>query len=349
MAVASRLSTLWLAWLVTIITPAQTVQTVLGNWDGIWNIEIARTGYTALDPRVPFARLAFMPILPISTGLISRVTGLGLYAVGITITTLTGTAGIVLLYRYIEHERGRETATWSMLLLVFAPAGFALGMFYTEGPVLLFVALTFIFLRDRRFELAGLAAMAGSLTRSNGFLLVVPCAVFAVQELRRGGSRRALLAPLLAPVGFIAWIGYCWYRTGDAMGYFRVEEQGWGSKIDGGWATLQTVWDFLRFDIDNPHAMIWVPTLLILGIGGLVLCVRQRLPLHWTAYAAAMLLVPLVNARQTSEGRFLLPAFPLFVAWASVLRPSARAVVLGASAMMMGGIFMAVSVSGVSP
>jgi hypothetical protein len=58
------------------------------------------------------------------------------------------------------------------------------------------------------------------------------------------------------------------------------------------------------------------------------------------ALAATLVAVTAFNARQASGARFILPAFPLFVAWARAIPRRVSGAVIGASAAAMGALFL---------
>jgi hypothetical protein len=215
---------------------------------------------------------------------------------------------------------------------------------YTEGPVLLAVALVFVCLRDRRWELAGVAALVAGLMRPNGFVLVVPCLVAAWMAWRSDPERslRPFVAPVLAPLGFVAWLGYAWARTGEPLGYFEVQREGWGAGIDFGLETLQSFGDVLTFQWDDANVVVSVLS-IALGAIGVGLAFRRRLDPAWSWYALALLVLTIVNERQASAGRFLLPAFPIFVAWTLTIRERWRSPIAAMSACVMGGLWFLAS------
>jgi hypothetical protein len=77
--------------------------------------------------------------------------------------------------------------------------------------------------------------------------------------------------------------------------------------------------------------------------------VRKGLGAVWTSYAAAVLLLTVLNERQSSGGRFLLLAFPLFVAFALTIPKRAVPLVAAMSAVVMGGLCFAALAGDVTP
>ncbi|MFM8857553.1 MAG: hypothetical protein ACKOI2_10205 [Actinomycetota bacterium] len=346
----ARLATLVVAWVAMAARPEQGITEILTDWDGNWN-EIA-----AADLYAPFASdgpdsilrwrtLAFFPILPLLTRGLHEISGIGIHVLGPLVSMVIGAAAFAVLGRYLFERVGRTTAIVAMGLMLFSPNGFVLSMFYTEGLMILFTVLTLKDLDEKRWVRAGIFAALGGLTRPSGFVLVVPCVVAAVQHIRSGSKdslRRwtALGAPLVAPVGFVFWIVYVAVRTGVTTGYFRIQSEAWGARVDFGRTFLTEIWNTLtdiRFDLD---VRVSVLAVLVIGIGGLILGYRQNMPATWLALAATLVVVTAVNARQASGARFMLPAFPLFVAWARAIPRQVSGAVIGVSAAAMGALFL---------
>ena len=344
---AARLATLVVAWLATRVTPGLGVTEMLTEWDGNWNEMVADHWYQRVPLSEQFRHewltLAFFPVLPAVTGALHLVTGVGVHVLGPLVSMAFGAAGFAVLARFLARRFGAEIAVASCALMVAAPPAFVFSMFYTEGPMVLWAALTFDALDRRQWARAGLWALLGGLTRPNGFLLVVPCLVAAIGEWRASGTRRvnrAFLAPLLAPVGFLGWLAVAWVATGEPAGYFAIQSDGWGARVDGGVETVRTIADHLTGVDLGLDARSNVFFIVVLGLGGVVLAVRQRMDPVLVSWAAALTLLTAMSERQASGGRFLLPAFPLFVAWTRAIPTWARTAVTVGSAMVMAALFV---------
>jgi hypothetical protein len=343
--VATRLVTFVIAWFATRIDPSKSMGDVLTFWDGGWYKYIAVNGYGELPiggiVSHPFMTLAFFPITPLSARWLDALTGSGPAVAGVAISMVAGLAGAILLWRLVERRYGDDVATASLLLVLLSPHGFVLSMFYSESIALLLVVVTFWMLDQRRWELAGLAALAAGLARPNGFLLVVPCLVAAIIAIRAQRSWRPLVAPMLAPIGFIGWVAYVGFRTGEPLGYFEVQRVGWDAEIDGGWESTVGIWHLVSLQWETPDQVGNALFLVLLGGLGLWCCFRARLDPVWIAYSVALAVLTFANARQASSARFLLTGFSLFVGMAIVAGNRWRGTVIAASAALSGALFVA--------
>jgi hypothetical protein len=350
--VGTRIATVFVAWLVYRNQIGARFIDLVTTWDAGWNVLVAEHGYTAqpLGPVVghPLQSLAFFPVLPMSARAVHTVTGLSVPVAGLVVSIACGLAGTVALWRLVQRRFDGDTASDAVLLMLVAPFAFVFSLFYTEGPALLAVALCFLALDRRRWAWAGLAALAGGLIRPNGFLLLVPCLVAAGLAVRDRREWKALWAPALAPLGFVAWLAYAWHRTGEVTGYFTMQREGWGASIDLGRETLRSVFDLFTLHWTDPDRVLNAAALLV-AVVGLALAWRRRLDPVWIAYAAAVVVLTFVNHRQASGGRFLLLAFPLFVAFALSIPKRVLPLVVAMSAVAMGGLFYAALLYEVTP
>ena len=350
----SRAAAMVVVWMC--VRPGVRPGNLFASWDGGWYTDLALHGYGPRPVGGPIfhslQHLAFLPGAPYLARAVSEVTPLGVIEAGVVVSILCTCAAGVLLWRLLEPRFGADTASIALALLVFSPHAFVLSMFYTDAPMLLSVVLTFHWLHRRQWAAAGAAAFIGGLIRPNAFVLVIPCVIEAVQARRRGEAAgwRPFVAAVVAPLGFVAWLVYSARRTGSLLGYFDMQDAGWGSRIDGGGSTLEALGRLVTgSSLDATEAVSSI-VFIVLGLGGLVLAWRARVPLSWFAYAAATVLLVFVNARQTSGPRFLITAFPLFVGWASVLPSRVRPALVGASAVVMAGLgFLAYTTNTYTP
>lgn len=346
---AVRMATFVEVWLIHRNRPNENILAILTQWDAGWNATVASQGYvpmvgigTKVDQWMTYA---FFPIVPRSARVIHEITGYSIEKSGIILSIVCGLAGAIVLWKVIQRRYSDVVASDSLLLLLVAPYAFVFSMFYTEGPTMLFVALCFYALDRRWWIPAGLFALVAGAMRPNGFLLVVPCLVAAVlvlREARPEGTRRpweALVAPVLAPLGFLAWVFWVGHRTGHLLEYFDIQKYGWGASFDFGRETWNSLWGLVFRESQSTNTVMNVVMVLVIGVLGLVLCWRRRVNPVWSSYAIAVVVLTACNERQASAGRFLLLAFPLFVAFALSIPKRWFPLVVGCSAVLMGAFF----------
>jgi hypothetical protein len=291
----------------------------LTRWDSAWLLDAAEHGWprhlVEVNGHVIANTISFFPLVPLLIRWSSQLTGVPYSVSGLILSGLTGltaTLGIGLLVRQYRSEQ--EAARAAILIAVF-PATFIFSLIYAEGLVLTFIALGLIALLRRRWAVAGLLGLLATLTSPVGLAFVVACAWGAVSAIRRSRSWRALLAPLLAPLGFVAYMGWLRIHTGTFNAWRRTERDGWNS-----YPSLRYPIHLVTSFVRDPLAQVKTTDLLIVGIVfaavGLYWAFRQRQPAVVLAYAVASVCMALLSAPVSLRPRFILIAFPVIVAWA---------------------------------
>ncbi|MFD9081926.1 hypothetical protein [Streptomyces erythrochromogenes] len=304
---------------------------VLGHsWDSVWYLAIARHGYgrTQIWPVTGLVQsdYAFFPLYPA----LVRLAGGGEWG-GLLVSWTAAAVAAVGVYRVGELVAGRRVALLLVALWAVVPHAVVLTLAYTE-PLLVALASWSLYalLRERWLLAASLALVAG-LTRPTGIAVAAAVSVTALHALlvRRSRAPGVWAAGLLAPAGWLAYVVAVGAARDDVAGYFAVQRQ-WGSRFDGGRATLSKVWEVLG---GGPVALATAVSALLLGTAVLlaVLLFADRPPLPLLVYTAVLLVIAVGGAGYfESKPRFLLPAFPLLLPLAAVMaraRPRSAVVV----------------------
>jgi len=146
------------------------------------------------------------------------------------------------------------------------------------------------------------------------------------------------VAPAIAPVGTLLYLGYSWWHTGQALAFFQVQSRGWGNRIDLGAANVRAV---LRH-VSEARVTFFVGVLAII-VGGLAvgfwLLVRWRAPGFVVAYVSVVMGLPILATNPVSIPRFLLAAFPLLIPLAARISPRTILPVAATSGVLMGTLF----------
>ena len=363
-----RLDGLWLTapfhsdFANLIVSPA-------ARFDSSWYLEIARFGYNLPD------KAAFFPLYPGLIALLKPLTGSALVA-GMLISGVCSLAGMYLLYRLTELDFGHRAARVTVWVVACFPVAFCLSAVYTEGLFLLLSVGAVYAARLGRWRTAALCAALAAITRSAGVLLVAPLAVLYLYGPRadrppdRPAAGRApryrLRADaawlLAAPAGLLAYMGYLAVALGDPLAAFSAQS-GWerifapfaGIAL-GAWAAIGGIADLVPALADgslwNTHAdpsgrvaMLNLVLFGFLALGAwLTVEAARRLPLGYVTYAVSSLALPLsvpaAGEPLMSLPRFLLVAFPLWIAlalWALERRAALRRVIAGSVALLVLG------------
>ncbi|MFI8518413.1 hypothetical protein ACIGEZ_11405 [Streptomyces sp. NPDC085481] len=308
------------------------------SWDSNWYLGIADHGYThehrdrlADPPR----SLAFFPLYPLLVKALAAVTPGSRASVGLVLAVVCSFAAAWGVFAVGDRLHGRRTGALLAVLWGATPVAVVQWMGYTES---LFTALAawalYAVMTGRWAWAAGLAVGAG-LTRPTGIAVAAAVSVAGLLAARRRG-RAPLLAALVAPLGWLAYVGWVGVRTGRGDGYFAVQRV-WGNTWDGGAVTRARMRDHLVYDDDPQLFLVVVSVVLLLSAGLYVLCLADRQPLPLLVFTGMLLLVVLGSGGvYFPRARFLVPGFPLLLpaalAVARARRPAA-ALALAAAAL----------------
>lgn len=344
---ASRLVTMAVAHAARLLEP-QPLSDVLSRWDGAHYLSIVTDGYPASLPAGPGVAgqtvHAFFPGYPLLVRGAAAVTGLSPVTAAVAVNIAMATAAVAVVWLLARDLAGEGIATRAVTLLSFAPGAFVLGMAYSEGAFLLLAAVCLLALHRRQWPVAGLAAAAAGATRPTGLVLAACCVWAAAAAVRRDRDWWSLIAPVMAPVGFVAWSVFLEARTGDALAWKRSQEGGWGQGFDFGANTARSVGRFVTSPLASFNVAACVLTIAVVAAGVVALW-RWRPPAVLSIYTAGILFPALASGVLTSTPRFAMTAFPVTIALARVLAGAGYAVALALSAATMVLLMMVASLS----
>jgi len=312
---ACRVATV-VAVAIADLTTHNSIVFDLTRWDGVWFLRAVQYGYPAHLPmahgQVVANPSAFFPLFPL---LVRGGTAAGLDP-GVGALVLSGITGLSAVYavgllarRLAGDAAGRRAA----LLFAVFPGTFAFSFPYSEGIVVTCVAFGLIALLDHRWWAAGLLGAAATGASPVALAFVVSCAWAAGAAIRKDRSWRALVAPLLAPAGFVAFMAYLWRHTGQINAWRLTERGGWHSYPSIAYP-FRIVWTF----VSDPLSPTMTGQILMAGtvaaVIGVVLMVKERQPAPVFLYGLCAVGAAAVSQPVGLRPRFLMLAFPLVMA-----------------------------------
>lgn len=332
------------------IATAFSHDSILGEinlWDSRWFIRAAEFGWPShlphVDGHVAGNTIAFFPLFPLTIRWLSSLTGLSLLTSGIIITATTGLTAIVGVWALVRHYADQGSADRATLLVAMFPGTFVLSMVYSEGIVVTCLAFGLLALLQRRWLLAGILGLLATATSPIALAFEVSCLWCAYQELARSRNWRALTAPVLAPLGFVAYQVWLWVHTGNLLAWRLTERGGWKSYPSLAWPVHLVVL-FVRDPISTNRQQDLLFVGVVVTAVAVVVALRSRMPTPMLLYGLAAALLALIAAPVGLRPRFIFLAFPLIIAVGTWLRGRAYVAVLTASALLLG-VLMAYTVT----
>ena len=299
----------------------ETITNVLTSWDGRWYLELVRRGYPdSIPPDITYeqleARAAFFPVYPWSVRALDAVLPGGDTVAALALNFVLGAIALVLVGLIARRLYSISAAARAMTLFAVFPGSFVLSFAYSEATLIVLAAACLLLLLDERWILAGVTAAVATGARPNGIALVVACAVASFIAIRTSRDWRSLVAPVLAPIGFI---GFQWYvdRTaGERGAWFRVQSEAWSEGTSFGVTAFTNTARFITNPLGSPTDAL--TALSVVALIAMVYCAwRVRLSWILSAYSAAIIVLMLMPETVTARPRFLFTAFPLIIALAA--------------------------------
>jgi Gpi18-like mannosyltransferase len=290
----------------------------LARWDSGWYYLIAAKGYS-FDPASPQNNVGFYPLYPLLCRWIATALGTSIFAAGVGLSLLCLLGGVLLFGELSAGWGEPRDARLAVLALLLYPTAFFLAACYTESLFLLSTTAAFWAAREHHWLLCGLAGAAASLTRFNGFLIVLPIAWYAWESAERRLKNvrwPPITALVLTAAGAAAFPVFLWRRWGDPFLYIHSKETGWTQKMKPVLVLVREVgqesWSHLiapgmgrklQFSLETGSLVLF----LVLTIG----LWRRRL-LAEGLYCAASLLLVVNSGTLDGMQRYVLALFPGF-------------------------------------
>jgi hypothetical protein len=334
-ALSSRLALLWQAtWcpgLIYLVSRAVVLLTMavvaligggsLGGriyrWDSVWYLRVVAHGY---PEKLPMAHghvlanpIAFFPGLPMLIRGLSALTGLTHFASGVAVSSVTGLTATIGVWMLVREYAGERAANRATILFAFFGGSFVFSMIYSEGLVITGVAFGLLALMRRRWVLAGLLGAVATAAAPIALPFVLSCAWAAFLAIRRDRDWRSLAAPVLAPLGTIAYLLFTWRHTGTLAAFTRSERGGWHSYLSVAYP-FRIIWANLAHPITSNANTRIVFFCLIGVVIASVITIRDRQPSLLAIYGIGVGVLATVTAPVGPRPRIILDAFPLILA-----------------------------------
>jgi len=307
----------WLAPHVTLPFGRLHLSQGLVSWDGAYYRVLSEQGYR----NVPDEVARFFPLYPsLARGLSPLFLGRDDIAL-VFITNVSALLAMFLLWKLVtELGFDRNVASRAVVLTALFPAGMCLVFAYAEAPALVALFFAAILLARDRPGLAVPPLLAVALLRPTGVMVSLAVLIMGLHAWR---TARADGRPLPA-ARVVAWLGavaapvvglssyLLWLEVTSGRGGAPLEVQG---DLRAGFRepvtrVLRAVWEVGTGNFRDVYNLAF----LLVLIAAVVVAVRRRLPVAWTAYLVFGLLVACSANNIDSLGRYgmlLAPTLPL--------------------------------------
>ncbi|GAB3926427.1 membrane protein [Microlunatus endophyticus] len=339
--------------LVASAISGRSFSDVVTRWDGQWYYKVAVLGYQSPLPTRPdgsyqSSTAAFFPLYPLLVNGLRSV-GLLYWQAALVINLVAATAAVLIIVLVGLQYLDRRSAQLLGCLWTAFPVSVVLNTTYTEAVFTAFAAAALLFALRRQWLLAGLLAALAGAVRSPGIVVAGAVALAGLEAIVRRREWRGLIAVLLAPLGFLASIGYIGLRTGTLDAWRLTERDGWHTTLSYGadWV------DYLRQSPATVHGRLHL-ILAIFAVGLMAsaivaIALRPPLPIIGLIAAGTVMAFAYGGVVTNAAPRVMMSFFPalapiaiLMVRWPAVV----RWLLLGLGAVVaavIGGYYFAFS------
>lgn len=295
------------------------------GFDGVHYLSIAMNGYEAQYTQVffPFYPLLirfFHILLPFLHPIL----------IGLFISNSAFLCTLFVLYKLIEMDFGRLVAFRSILCLLLFPTSFFFGSLYSESIFLLFVVSSFYLTRRRKWYFAGIVGGIASGTRLIGIFLLPSLLSEFFHQMKRSKSLWLLIrSPLLyiVPFGLISYMTYLLFSVGDFLYFWHVQPL-FGGNRSGGTIILfpQLIWRYMKIFYTVSYSQyaywpaVWEMASFVAAFLLLAFAIRIKIRMSYLIFSILSLIVPTLTGTLASFPRYLIIAFPIYIALAHIYR-----------------------------
>jgi hypothetical protein len=308
------------------------------RWDSVWYLRAAGCGYPSHLPighgrvanvivnscryqvhtggaadHVVANTIAFFPGLPLLIRGLSGLTGMSQFSAGTAISSITGLTAVIGVWMLVREFASEQTANRVTILFAFFPGSFVFSMIYSEGLVITGAAFGLVALMRRRWVVAGLLGLVATSAAPIALAFELSCLWAAGVAIHKGRDWRALAAPVLAPLGTIAYLLWTWQHTGTLAAFSRTERGGWRSFLSIAYP-FKIVWQNVAHPITTFANQRLVFFCIIGVLLAVIIAIRDRQPSLLLIYGIGVGVLALLTQPVGPRPRIILDAFPLVIA-----------------------------------
>lgn len=276
---------------------------------------------------------SFYPLFPLLIVIIRIVTQ-NSFVAGMLVSNIASIIALYYFYLFVkQYFKNDTTAKKTLLLLLLFPTSFYLSLIYSESIFLALAISFFYYLYQDKYQIAASIAFFLPLSRPVGIFIIIPWVIYYLFSLKKNRERKSLrlllskashpdekLIFFFMPLfGYLLYFGIMLIATGDAFS---------GIKAAGTAVGKYSPWNVIRPDIFIQA--LFSPQLALHGFTNsltdrlffvfFLLCiplVYKKTDLVLLSFYLILGMVPVFGTFM-SYTRYLLPAFPLYMALAAL-------------------------------
>ena len=315
--------------------PGYIGETPWANFDGMHYLSIAKDGYFQYEH-------AFFPLFPLLIRYIEKLLRITYLQSALLIVPIFLVASLFLLYKLAMLDMEKKNARWAIVFLLAFPTSFFLSSVYSEGLFLTLSIGSYYAARKKRWLIAGILGGLASATRFVGIFLFI---AFVIEYFNQNKNREAIVDRLkcflrqawglfFIPLGLLLYMYYLNRSIGDALSFIHSQFAFGANRSSGEIILLPQVlfrYANILFTIPVSNYDFWIAlfelVMFSLFLFFLITQIRS-MRVSYLAYSFLIVIVPTLSGTLSSEPRYLLAGFPIFIFLATIEKASVKYLLL---------------------
>lgn len=283
------------------------------QYDATAYLDIAENGYRADFGEYKAGNYHWYPLYPL---LIRALGFMGYPLAAFIISNVASFLAVTMLYLLVREELGKRNAYKTLLYVVLFPTAFYFTMMYTESLFLFLSVAVFYFAKKGNWPIVGVVGFLVTLARMQGLLLLIPVGYIYLRNIKfnlRKINKNSLYF-LGMPLGIAIFMFYEYLITGNPFIQFKSAVI-FGKYLAWPWEGFLQAIRAIALDttLINISYHIYNMVLTISFIVLLYVSYKKLKP-EYTIYYSLSMLVILVSSNLFGITRYMLVAFPAFMA-----------------------------------
>jgi len=287
------------------------------RWDTIHYLEIADYGYDFNS-----INSVWPPLYPFLIKITDSLFNPGILA-ALIVSNIFFIFGMVLFYLLTKELFSEKMSKDTIFYLIFFPSSFFFVAGYTESIFLFLSLAVFIFLRKKKWLLAGIFCFLATMTRVQGLILTVPILYELILEYKNYGDFKKFIfnsiSSVYAPFSYGLFSLYVYFGLRYGWPWNRLSEN-WHLHFEFPWVGLI---ENIQLLLGKPIEYDFTPDLvkflnLFIAILAILILfkLRKKIPASISIFSWIMLFVAIGkvddNNQLGSVIRYVLTIFPIF-------------------------------------
>ena len=209
-----------------------------GVWDSAWYINVALHGYPA-QLVAGESNYGFFPLYPLLMKIVNIIVHHHYFS-GLIVSNVCLITACIFCYKLVRLIADEDTAMRSIKYIFLFPVGFILSAVFSESLFLALILMCFYYAKKGQWLFAGIAGFFLALTKAIGVLIIIPLfyEYLESKQFKLSELRLDILCLVMLPLGTLAFMMFCYFRTGNLFAYTFAKQVGWNMRLSNPLYTL---------------------------------------------------------------------------------------------------------------